>query len=48
MNRNQKPREKELTPTAPRRPDEDTPRMRLRIEELEIRLAPQSTSPILE
>jgi hypothetical protein len=48
MKQTQKPVERELTPTEAPRPKEETPRLTLRIEELETRLAPQSTVAILD
>ncbi len=43
-----KAQERELAPTVPSRPNEETTRIRLRLEELEKRLAPQSSTSILD
>jgi hypothetical protein len=47
MKRSPPSKERELTPAASKS-QEETPRITLHIEELEPRLTPQSTSPILE
>jgi hypothetical protein len=48
MKRTRKSPEQELTSTAAPAPKEEAPRLILRIEELEPRLAPQSTTSILD
>jgi hypothetical protein len=48
MKKSQKPEARDAALSAAPKPQEETPRITLRIEELEPRLTPQSTSPILE
>jgi hypothetical protein len=48
MKRSRKPEERELISTAAPKPQEETSGLTLRIEELEPRLAPQSTGAILD
>jgi hypothetical protein len=48
MKRTHKSAERELTTTAAIKPTEETSSIKLRIEELEPRLAPQSTVAILD
>jgi hypothetical protein len=48
MKKTLKSQERELTLTAAPRPKEENPGLKLRIEELEPRLAPQSTTSILD
>lgn len=48
MKRSPKPVEQDQSPAAIQEPQTETATVRLRIEELESRLGPQSTAPILE
>jgi hypothetical protein len=48
MEKSQKSEERELAPTVTPRPREETTRIRLVLEELEARLAPQSSTSILD
>jgi hypothetical protein len=48
MKRTQKPSEQDLAPALRTQPREEAIRLKLEIEELEPRLAPQSTAAILE
>jgi hypothetical protein len=48
MEKSQKAEERNLAPTVTPRPGEQTTRVRLALEELEARLAPQSTTSILD
>jgi hypothetical protein len=48
MKRTRKSGERDLTPVTAPKPQGDTPSLKLRIEELEPRLTPQSTTSILD
>ncbi len=48
MKKSPKSEERELTRSVASRPKEEAPRLVLRIEELEARLAPQSTAAVLD